>query len=1383
MSRPKASTRDPEGFAIPEKLRSVSTTMVDSGSKENWPISEKNATKRKFSKTQLQTRCRLFKTIRSALDNPGQSKTLTNSVFNQIRRGLFEPPSHSSFVSSLREISRLILEGGGIPSVFLQSVPSWDEPDSSEACLQNLILDIKQSNVSILQYYPIKPKRSSERPFSELFSDFFAGIGENLSKNLPRDPELEALTFLCSWLKSISKVQIRPLRHSASVAMNGIFKGLVAARADILEKLSRFNIQLEEEFPESGTHETLEEECQRTYKLSNVLERILTDIILDFWIPRVQDVSPEIRLSCLANFSNSILQPHMARIICDAEVPELLMELLPEESTYNRTRILHSLLNCTGVEFIRSRTLVLFCKKSFLRALRNAVALAVKVPHDLEISNCGELALRILQELLRYGLLDEEFVDEVVDLLWLGPPPGIGSILAEFIDIALFEGGISHENVETRELVELASSRIESKRIRSLIGLDTLQPLEPSRIRSDLQTFLEFIREFGKDLVVLTHRCVNAFWEKAPCVRDSKFLVEMLLATECSSSGSQLEPLDEEVRKTLLLVLHANVSHIEGLILAVTEDSPTTYFNKAEIFLCRPRAFVAISAVLEYMEPLILIHEKNTDQLAILLSIFSICTSLYCKLMQERDNSGFIPSGLKSFPLGRLLKIFHSHSDSRVIDGVCMTLAPVVSFDTNNAILKDNSFQEIQKEVAALNTKLFDSFLKSGREFLSNTDGILYSKVSEIQTEFRKMGKLSDIPNANLSPLNLFCNIRRAFGALKYLTTENVFISNRLKDASSPNRSSEMSPEQSSGVPVSFEVLFEVIERAERILQLELSETLTYQSTQLFSVTLDMVTTGYAHLVQDLLQGLDIDSPEEVSSRRKVNENQLLTLKDLKESTIEVFKVVRHKLSTILLESLRSNMKHHPRSNQSLNLVSLLSLCSLLVMSGLQGTIENNLQDPEADALVNWPLSNSDLVLITKELIYWTSPRNSRNLQNETKTFKLSSPLIEAFGSLLSFSEKDKPFHILYPSCRVFEPLDNLKDEAFVTNPYTLNAYKTKIQNFLEHKFSPGCVLSLIAISSKYKLTTQIFTPVIFNYLADIENVMVEDYYIESIYYSQGKEASSDKLPFLSKFLEMFFMGNQGWSSFGAFSCILVSLILSHIQDNSKRTRILSKKLFPAFSSRVGWKKTEEFIKTNSSDLNRSILESFRFSLFGQLSIGIFRDTISRDELIANNTKTKEVIGPFLDFLTTQNAPGGKTILSLLSSQEIEQILEEAKKICGIDGENSSNGLPTLLNSELFDIDVMNFLDIISGKHQKKTVVKSKNPQKSGKYFDLGDNPISLNPNIPILESPITRNEPKKKRSKTSNSESEWSDEDENDNDETLEDSKSSEDELDEIEN
>ncbi|TRY51287.1 Stromal antigen (SA/STAG) domain containing protein [Cryptosporidium tyzzeri] len=1349
--RTKALNRDPEGFAIPEKLRNTPSPDVDPNHKENWTISNYQLSKRNFSKTQLQTRCRLFKTIRSAVENPKQSKTITNSVFNQIRKGLLERPNHSSFISSLKEIIRLILEGSGIPSVFLQSISDWTGSDSAEKCLENLIIDLQDNNTSILQNYPIKPKKPSDLYFCEIFTDFFLGIGDILCKSIVKDINLESIAITCKWIKSTANASIRPLRHSGCVALNGILRSLILTKLELLEKLSRFKIQFENESPGTGAKESLEEELSKTSKLCERLDFIIKDIVFDSWNSRVQDVSPEIRNNCLCTLSESILQPHMASIVCEAEIPSMLISLLPEELNSNRIQILRSILICIETKDILNKCSVILTDNPFLRSLRNLVALASKLPSDPEVLSCGELAIRVLIGLLKNELLQEEFVDEIVDLLWLGPSsPVISSLLAEFVDSALFEGGISHENIEARELIELACHQIENKKVKSLINLEELKTLEPGRIRSDLQTFLEFIHEFGRDLVVLTHRCVNAFWSKAPCVRDSKFLVEMLLATECSSN-SQLEPLGEEMRKVLLLVLHANVSRIEDLLFIEPEGTSSLLYSRAESILTRFRAFVAISVILEYMEPLILLHEQNTDYLTILLSTFSTCISLYCKIIQDKENSNFIPSGMRHFPIKKLIALIQSHSDSRVIDGICMTFSPIASLDCKNLQFNENSLIDIQSDVESLNKELLDTFFASGREFLANTDGLLYSNVAENTSNSKKSKKSSKkSENAQNSVLNTMCHFRKAFGVVKYLTTSNIYLSSQYRDSLSTLKSSEMSPEQGSGVPITFEILFEVLERTERIIQLNLDQILSHQCTQLYSLTLDMLTTGYVHLVQDLLQGVDVDSIEnnEIDNEDdQVNENNYLTLSNLKEPTIEIYKAVRHKLSSILLESLRNNIKHKSTDNQCLNLISLLSLCSFLVITGLQGTIENNLRDPDADCELKWALSDSELALITKELIYWTCTNRGKNVNEDFKISSLSSSLIEGFNGILNFSDRDKPYYLLYPSCRIFEPLDNLKDEAFVTTPETLGIYKNKISDLLSHPFSPGCILAIISISSQYKTTLQVFTPILINYLTDIEDVMINHYYLESLHSNSGSETSKEKLAFANNFIESALLKEEQ-ECLGLFTCILTCIIISYIQDNHTRAQRLSKKLFPTFSSRFGWRRVEEIIKSNTSDLSRSILECLRFSLFGEISIPVFRDIISRDELIEKGIKTKGIIKLFLDFLMTQNAPGGgKTVINSLSAPEIQRILEQAKSLCGIDEENSSGGsrFSVMLNKELLDNDIMNFLDIISGRSEKK--ISNKNQISSKKSTkDSENHSISTSIENSIVDPSKSKNNRSKRK-------------------------------------
>ncbi|KAK6587999.1 hypothetical protein RS030_71109 [Cryptosporidium xiaoi] len=1352
-----SSKKDCDGFQIPEKLRNEAS--ISGGNADNlngeergensWPISESSGGVfgKKYSKLQLQSRCKLYKTIKTALENPKQRRVITSSAFNQIHKGITQDSiTNSSFIFSLKEIIKLIFEGAGIPSIFTLGIKDWTNFSNVENNMNQVIIDLQDNNANVIQYYPLRSKKKGDTAFLETFIDFFSELGEKLTKTLQGSSEPDTLKLIVlGWLDILSKTPLRPLRHSGCVALNGVLRGLSKSRNDINEKISRFKNQMKGESPDSKSYKSLEEELSCYFKITKNIDILISKVLNDFWIPRSQDVSEDVRNICFETLSKGILVfPSLSEAISNTEVPETLSNFLPEEVIYsNKIFILESIRSILELETFKTISHDLFKNKRLLECLKNEIIISSKAPEShKELFSFGELSISILILALKNDFLDEEYIDEIVDLLWItssSPSSSkIGALLAEFIDSSLFDGGITHEKVESRELIDLLDSHIGCKKLRNSLGLQGLRTIEPSRIRSDLQTLLEFIHEFGKDYVILTHRCVNAFWSKAPCVRDTKFLVEMLVATELS--GQELEPLDEEIRKTLLLVLHSNVSYIEDLLICCIDDPNLN--SKNEIVFGKYRSLVAISSIMEYIEPLILIHEKNVDNLTILLSTFSTIVSIYSKLLRTKSNSKsdeitFGISGLKQFPLKKLLQMLNSHSDPRVIDGICMSLSPILNIDLSNMDSSDfnaissssflqmdeNYIKGIQDGISDLRKQFMCDFFAVGRNYLADTDNVLYSDMTD-EPKGKKSRAIGSTNSSSLvknkaaknSTINTISKFRRIYGVIKYLTLDNIYLDNKYNT----NNSSQdkgvnldmLSPEQENGIPYSFELLIEVLERSGRIIQKNSDQILVYQTSQLFCITLDILTTGYTHLIQDMLRGIDSNLSNQV--------NDMM----LNESSIEIYKSIRHKFSCTLIETIRFNLKHGSLNEDSRNYcfdyLNILSISSIMVMFGLQGIIENNVQDNEelqsVFDLLEWKILDSDLSMIIKEYIYWTNPNRNNNSGREMESI-ISSALIESFNSLITSSSNDKkqPHYLLYPNCRIFEPLDNIKDETFVTTPETLETYKKKIKEFVDNKFAPGCILTLLIISCQYKLTSQMFTPVILKYLMDIEEIMINNYYLDGIKYLIQGESERDRLFLSSKFVDLFLF-NEPNNNIGIFCILFVTIVLSCIEKNYDRTKIISKKLIPSLASKLGWKKTEEIIKENSLDISKSIIESFRFALTGEIHLPTYKNVITRNEIIEKSIKTKDSIKAYIDLLTTQNAPGGgKNVLNLLSNNEINYILDEIKVLCDfgneLNNDDKDNFSSYYFINETFDSEIKQFLDTIASflekDHKKNNAVQT----------------------------------------------------------------------------
>ncbi|KAH8739408.1 hypothetical protein FG386_000380 [Cryptosporidium ryanae] len=1385
-----SSKKDSDGFQIPEVLRSEASVSggnadnpnVDERGENSWPISDSNrgAFGKKYSKIQLQSRCKLYKTIKTALENPRQRHVITSSVFNQIQRGIIqENVTNSSFVFSLKEIIKLIFEGAGIPSIFTLVIRDWTSFPGVESNMNQVIVDLQDNNTNVIQYYPLRSRKQGDTAFLETFTDFFSELGEKLAVILEGNSEPEMLKLVVlGWLYVLSKTPLRPLRHSGCVALNGVLKGLSKSRNDIDEKISRFKNQMKNESPDSKSYKSLEEEVSSQVEMTKNIDLLISKILNDFWTPRSQDISEDVRYNCFETLSKGILVfPSLFEAVSNTEIHRVLSDFLPEETNHlNKILILECISSILKLETFKTISHDLFKNRILLECLKNEIIISSKAPEShKDLFAFGELSINILILALKNDFLEEEYIDEIVDLLWItsSPPSScskIGALLAEFIDSSLFDGGITHDKVESRELIDLLDNHIEGKKLRNSLDFQGLMTIEPSRVRSDLQTLLEFIHEFGKDYVILTHRCVNAFWTKAPCVRDTKFLVEMLVSTELS--GQQLEPLDEEIRKTLLLVLHSNVTYIEDLLMFYIEEPNSNSRN--EIIFGKYRSLIAISSIMEYIEPLILIHEKNLDNLTILLSTFSTIVSLYFKLIRTKNNSKvdeIIPSGisvLKQFPLKKLLQILNSHSDPRVIDGICMCFSPILNIDLNeidsgdfNAVsslflqMDETYIKQVQDGISDLKKQLMSDFFVIGRDYLADTDNVLYSDI--VEEPKGKKSRTVESKNsfsmknkvAKDSTINTICKFRRMYGVIKYLTLENIYLDKEYnRNNYSPNKSKNiniLSPEQGTGIPYLFEILIEVLERSGRIVQKSSDQILVYQTSQLFCTTLDILTTGYTHLVQDLLRSID--------STLNKHDDQVI----FNESIIEIYKSIRHKFSCTLIETIRFNLKHDSLNDASNNYcfdyLNILSISSVMVMFGLQGIIENSVQENEEFhpiiELIEWKILDSDLSLIIKEYVYWTNP--NRNNENENEVVStVSSALIEGFNCLItSGSDKKQPHYLLYPSCRIFEPLDNIKDETFVTSSETLETYRKKIKEFIYNKFAPGCILSLLTIFSQYKLISQLFIPVIFKYLIDIEGVMVNNYYLDGIKYIIKRENEREKLFLSNKFLDSFLFNDPN-NTIGIFSILLITIVLSCIEKNFERAKIVSKKLIPSFTSKIGWRKVEEIIKENSLDISKSIIESFRFALIGEIHLPIYRNVINRNEIIEKSIKTKDSIKAYIDLLTTQNAPGGgKTVLNLLSSDEINHILDEIKLLCDFGNEsNNENVSSYYFINESFDAEIKQFLDTIAS-------FSDKDQQKKNNYIQKNKNTTNVassNHNTSnVISSKNKKNKSKQKKNSLKN--------------------------------
>ncbi|OII76391.1 hypothetical protein cand_027140 [Cryptosporidium andersoni] len=1310
----RTSEVDPEGFAIPEKMKSNSNIDLDVSYKENIMGNVSNS-KTTYSKSQLSTRCRLYRGIKSAVENTRQKSVLSTSLFMQIYKQISNT-SNSEYITKVKEVIKLILEGGGIPSLFADNMILKEEHIKKN--LEDLIINLQENGVSILHYYPLRPKKKNDNTFQELFELFFKGLAEYLLKKPinsgledSNDFGYESLRLILVWLKGFCTITLRPLRHSSIIAVNGILKGMGNIKGEILETLERFRQQKKKDSKSSNSLKTINKEINRYELAMDKIKGICDDIVHNIWIERIKDIAEYIRLTCILTLQDVLLEDCMINVIETIDIMNILKMLLNDQSIDNRIACFSCIKKIASMDNLRNIYKDYFRDFEFLNSLKNMIIAASKSDIDEDKIKMGEYSISILNEILMCGFLEESFIDEIVDLLWLDFKSNkLSSSIALFINNALFNGGIIHENVESEEFVEILENEMGKKRMKSSISIEQIRSIDTDRLKLDLNTLLEFLSEFGKDYIILTSRCVNSFWSNTPCIRDTKLLVETILEVE--NSGIQGDNnLITNINKLLLLVLHSNLSKIQGS-LSDKHNNPNIYSINDNIY----RASIAIRTVFQYIEPLILVHEANLDNLTIILTIISIVISMYCTLLQLKVSPSLIPSNF-NFPLQKVLNLYFSHSDPKILDGICMILSPLSKLEVEDILYNGEILKEIKSSVKGIQKKLIDEFISIGKGYLKTTDELLYLKDiedlsdpnKEKKTKNKKNSKDYDLVLKKATSEAITC-YRRIYAIIKYMAIDNIFLLNNFADISSLNNSNEnMTPEQTSGMPLIYEILLEILERSERVINSQQYNIILYQTLQLYNVILDFLTTGYTHLVQYLLQGVDVDNSSDMDlflqnkTKSNINKCNLLENNIVHSSTATVYKNLRHKMSCVLLEILRFSQNKDQIEDEKhicYGYLRFLSLSSFFIMLNLQGIVEENVTQSDFEIGLQWVPSDSDLTVIIKEYLYWIQISHKLKFSYD-KNHHIMEFLV--YGSY----NTDKPLYILYPNCRVFEQLDNLKDEPIISTDNLLSKFRNKLKEFIFHSYNPTCILTLLISNCKHNLTSDMLAPLFLLFIP-----IIKDYISKHSLHVEESNIIYNFDKFTNSLVEEFYSNKN--KILGIFTCIVIAMILAYSNKSEDKAEIIGKTFIDLYAIKAGSKKFDSAIKDNASDLILSIVEGMRYALYGATVIPVYRNIITRENIINGKILVGNFVKYIEDLFTIHNLGGNKPLLNYLATGEINQILEQLRILCKIRNDENNTILNYYGNQDILNEDAIKFLDRIANfldKLQKRN--KINNTRKS----------------------------------------------------------------------
>ncbi|OWZ13407.1 hypothetical protein PHMEG_00013273 [Phytophthora megakarya] len=541
-----------------------------------------------------------------------------------------------------REVLNLVLLAcGGTSPCVPESEPLAQLDMNMSHLMDHVVEDLENANGE----YPIMSRGRGTKKFQRNFEEFWEVLVKECYESEILFTSEIANTFI-DWLTTLSSSELRPIRHTSTVAILALSNSLVRTAASISEQLAIATRQLNAETNSPGTtpgsrkspnirkvallkeNKVLyESRLQQIWKLVN---SVFTGVV----VHRYRDVMPEIRvvtMQCLGHWITTLPD----RFLKDNFL-KYLGWLLSDKSASVRIEVVEILCELYGNESFKQR-MELFTSRFLSRYLELCTDVDVGV-----VEECIHLLIAVD----KLSLISADIgLQPVEKLVFDAEHEDIRKAAAEFVCLQYDAFGVAVSKTKDTQL-------------------------KKEQLNTQAIALVEFAEEYIQNHGIpedAVETLVDAFWGLDDCLvlQDWRSMTDLLLADKSAPD------LSNEQQTILLRLLVASVSKLVGS----TSNRGASAAAKRESERLREEVTVAYC---KDIPRLFQLYQADSDKLALLLQLIPMLT---LKSEVIGHHSGLIKELLEKLKHAYLL-----HSGEELLTSLTLSIAHLVQ--TEHASLK-----------------------------------------------------------------------------------------------------------------------------------------------------------------------------------------------------------------------------------------------------------------------------------------------------------------------------------------------------------------------------------------------------------------------------------------------------------------------------------------------------------------------------------------------------------------------------------------------------------------------------------------------------------------------------------------------------------------------
>ena len=410
---------------------------------------------------------------------------------------------------------------------FLLESMGFDKNSVSLSDLENLDMESVIAKITKkaknVEDYPIVSKSKQFKTFYMNFQHFWIYLVTEAS-DLLYDESL--LSFLSSWLSSLTFNVVKAVRHTATLAVLALAQALI----DILMKesndLIRVQTFIKTEMSNSDTQrlQLLQKQEQEIMDRQRTLNKELNDIYNEVIKVRSIDVIMEIRAICIQGLH--YLADKLPEKFLTNETLTLLTYSLFDKSSDVRSKSLEFISNILNDENFPS--IRPFLEENKLRIL--------EMSHDIDNKICV-LAINISSKLSKFMELTDEEMNIVACLVWADSEE-IRNSACNFLLQAIFKDKLPLDH-----------------------GLGTSLSIDQGKSydwEKGIMKIVDFYKQFGESDICRVEIVVQTLWNKTSVVKSWEGMCELLKRGD----KAHTTPLEEIDKKIILYILISGLKFI-----------------------------------------------------------------------------------------------------------------------------------------------------------------------------------------------------------------------------------------------------------------------------------------------------------------------------------------------------------------------------------------------------------------------------------------------------------------------------------------------------------------------------------------------------------------------------------------------------------------------------------------------------------------------------------------------------------------------------------------------------------------------------------------------------------------------------------------------------